>query len=254
MAVRYASKAFCLAVLVLALSAVEAPAAPSISSVSGIITQGSTITISGSGFGSKSPAAPVLWDTVDNQSAYSSLGDGDDIPVTSDYPWRTNSTYGDKVEYCTSRTMRGQETAHYHWYGKGYLGWPRAMDSHTSNDNHQFYAYYWWKPAWDPNDLDGTKFIRVWDDPDGTDTRISWTSHDMYSFSDEYGMNRQYAKWSGDGGQWNNMEIWVDSDAHVMKAWVNCDLEFARAGLEWTPGTGSTTPQCTMTWPISTST
>ena len=201
-------------------------AAPSVSGVSGTVLHGNSIAITGTGFGTKSPAAPVLWDTIDNQSAYSSLDDGDDIPVTSGYPWSENSTYGDKVEYCDSRTARGQETAHYHWMGKGYLGWPRAMDTHTSNDNHQFYAYYWWKPSWDPNDPDGTKFMRVWDNSDGTDTRISWTSHDLYAYSELYGMNREYGEWSGDGGEWNSMEMWVDADAQVIKAWVNCDLEF----------------------------
>ena len=40
----------------------EAPAAPIISSASGTLSHGSTLTITGSGFGAKVPAAPVKWD------------------------------------------------------------------------------------------------------------------------------------------------------------------------------------------------
>ncbi len=39
-----------------------AEAAPAINSVSGTVAQGTTVNITGSGFGTKSPAAPLLWD------------------------------------------------------------------------------------------------------------------------------------------------------------------------------------------------
>jgi hypothetical protein len=212
---------------VLASGGASSLGAPAVTSVSGDFEHGSAVTISGSGFGSKSPAGPVLWDTVDNQAAYSGLSDGDDIPSSAGYPWSVNSTYGDKVEYCTSRTMRGQETAHYHWLGKGYLGWPRAMDTHTANDNHQFYVYYWWKPEWDPNDDDGGKFMRVWDNPSGTDTRISWTSHSTYwvNYFTDGTVHTDYGDWSGNGGEWNSMELWADADTGILQTWVNCAAE-----------------------------
>lgn len=43
-------------------------AVPSITNVAGKVSHGSSITISGSGFGTKSPAAPILWDTFDDGS------------------------------------------------------------------------------------------------------------------------------------------------------------------------------------------
>ena len=54
-------------------------AEPMISSVSGAGNHGNSITIIGSGFGTKSPAAPLLWDdcedkTVNSTSAVSSEG------------------------------------------------------------------------------------------------------------------------------------------------------------------------------------
>ena len=46
------------------------------------ISNGQSITISGGNFGGKTiPAAPYFWDTVDNQSAYTGLVDGADVPV-----------------------------------------------------------------------------------------------------------------------------------------------------------------------------
>lgn len=41
-------------------------AAPSITSVNGNVLHGQSINISGSGFGTKSPAAPILWETFDD--------------------------------------------------------------------------------------------------------------------------------------------------------------------------------------------
>jgi len=206
-------------VLVMAVASASS-AAPSISSVSGTVSHGGSITISGSAFGSKSTAAPAFWDTIDNQSAYSGLSDGDDIPTSSGYPWGENSTYGDKVEYCTSRTMRGQETAHYHWYGKGYLGWPRAVDSVKGN---QFYVNYWWRPTQAPDDPDGAKFLRIWDDSGGNGTRISFCHGSIYWTTPTSGLTTSYGHWGGSVNQWNNMEVWVDADSHVIKVWVNGD-------------------------------
>lgn len=49
-------------------------AAPSISSVSGTVSAGQTVTVNGSGFGSKSPAKPFLWAPFSGSLAPSSLG------------------------------------------------------------------------------------------------------------------------------------------------------------------------------------
>ena len=56
------------------LSTAAAGAAVTITSITGSIVAGGTVTISGSGFGSKSPAAPMIWAPFDNNSNPSSLG------------------------------------------------------------------------------------------------------------------------------------------------------------------------------------
>ena len=50
--------------------------APVIESISGTLGNGQSITVYGSGFGSKDQARPQLWDTVDNQVTYQALTDG----------------------------------------------------------------------------------------------------------------------------------------------------------------------------------
>ena len=47
----------------------EAQSQPSINSVTGTLNHGQSVIISGSSFGTKTHAAPSLWDTVDNISA-----------------------------------------------------------------------------------------------------------------------------------------------------------------------------------------
>lgn len=54
--------------LALGLTDVVALAAPSINSISGTISNSQSIIISGDAFGSKSPAAPLIWDTFENGS------------------------------------------------------------------------------------------------------------------------------------------------------------------------------------------
>lgn len=70
-------------------------AAPTITNVSGALTHGNTITVSGSGFGAKSPAAPVLWAPFDTSLAPSSLGRA------------TSWQYNECVEYTASGRSGG---------------------------------------------------------------------------------------------------------------------------------------------------
>ena len=44
-------------------------AAPTVSGVSGTLSSGQTVTVRGSGFGSKSQPAPVLWDNFEGGSS-----------------------------------------------------------------------------------------------------------------------------------------------------------------------------------------
>ncbi|MFH1144736.1 MAG: FlgD immunoglobulin-like domain containing protein [Candidatus Eisenbacteria bacterium] len=77
------------------LLAVAAPATPVIHSISGDPARGGPLEIQGLGFGSKGTARPLLYDTIDNISAYEShdLDHGEEVPVVADgdcpdCPWQ----------------------------------------------------------------------------------------------------------------------------------------------------------------------
>lgn len=57
------------AISLLLVCGASAHAAPAIDTVNGGVAQGGTLTLRGSGFGVKSPAAPILWDNFDNGTA-----------------------------------------------------------------------------------------------------------------------------------------------------------------------------------------
>lgn len=191
--------------------------------IAGVSSKGSTLTISGSGFGTKNPAAPVLWDTVDNQPSYAGLADGDEIPVGAPHPWGSNgSPWAEKLRHSTSRPHRGSRTAHYHGppgaHGDAFIGAAQALKGGTQRT---LYVNWWYRPAIAPDTEGGSnKFIRIWDDPSGTKTRISWTQmHMTYG-----GVN--WASWTSKGnvGDWNNHEILVDSDRGEISVWLNTSM------------------------------
>lgn len=66
-------------------------AAPSVSGVSGTLTHGQTLTISGSSFGTKSTAAPLIFDTFESGSFNGSWANTTGLSINSDNN-RTNST------------------------------------------------------------------------------------------------------------------------------------------------------------------
>lgn len=134
-------------------------AQPAISGVSGTLTHGQSITISGSGFGTKTQAAPVAWDnwedgtlTIPTVGAWTStLGlEG----VSSSFPRHARSTYS---AYKQNWTQIGNDA-----YGAVRGG----------SDSPKWYAQYWfrfgsdwiWSPTYTPGSsfLGNVKWIRLW--------------------------------------------------------------------------------------------
>jgi hypothetical protein len=167
--------------LVLALFLIaNAWAAPSVSGVSGTVTHGASITISGSSFGTKSPAAPAVWD---NMALYSGYTNGQCIPAGSSYTpcpaanpygWYNNNDGSSKSPWYRT-TARGVWPSHYSNYwgtagvaGSGYAGQeidlgdiPAAGINNTSTK--VFYGTWWVYPYGNPNDspTDGNKWSRM---------------------------------------------------------------------------------------------
>ena len=94
-------QAFWFLFALVSLTAAPLAAAPVITSHSGYLMQGETVTISGSNFGSKSPPAPLVWAPFDSGINPSSLGENtswdgiDNMGWSSDYGGTAKGTAGE---------------------------------------------------------------------------------------------------------------------------------------------------------------
>ena len=117
---------FLIALIIIAPSAF---AAPLINSVSGSLSNGSSVVILGSGFGTKSPAAPAKWDNFNSGTNGNQLNStvwpvqtsqgGSTFPKYSNSVLRTNDTMSAKIaiqnpQYNCSFGWDG--TPNRHWY------------------------------------------------------------------------------------------------------------------------------------------
>ena len=149
--------------------------------------EGTTVVLTDTGqsFGTKSQAAPILFDTVDKvwmngslTTPYSALSDGTSIPVGSPYPWNNRRN----ITYSTSTTQYGNRTAHY--YGvlaPSETGWNNADVSlrdpmrgygHPNPVDEETFKYYVrWSSRWSfqPTSQSGShKYNRIADTLDNT--------------------------------------------------------------------------------------
>ncbi len=112
-------------------------AAPVINSTSGQFDQGSAVTITGSGFGTKSQAAPLIWDNFDSDGA----DNGDRLDAHSnwthymptDYP-KYNNTMAHSGSFC----IYSQPTEHNYW-----REFSSAWQRFTPSD--EVYFTYWFR-------------------------------------------------------------------------------------------------------------
>ncbi|MBU2955607.1 hypothetical protein [Marinobacter sp. F3R08] len=151
--------------ILLAFSAFWLPAyaEPEISSsalVENIQSGTKNILVYGSGFGTKSQAAPVLVDRVEvayengQLSALHSAVDAAQVVLRSsdsnESLWEKSSL---NIDVDTSRASRhSASSSHYYFEGENnFLGWPNAYGgTNTSVDNRQLYLSWWYKPKFDP--------------------------------------------------------------------------------------------------------
>jgi hypothetical protein len=156
-------------ILALVLIASLAFGQPSITTVNGTISNGESISIGGSGFGYKGNAAPLLWDRVTNQSAYSSLAAGDEVPVgCAECPW--DDTYMDTSIYYQGGSPRTAGGGHYRAVSVG------GLHMGSMGEVGALYISWWVRSSSRYRDGGSNKLIRLWDNPSGTAGRVSWTT------------------------------------------------------------------------------
>ena len=188
-------------------------AAPSISGISGTLSEGQTVTVSGSSFGTKSPVAPVLWDTVDNQAAYAALSSGAAIPVGSGYPWKDNSLGYNLVKYNIGSGFQGSRSYTANGNGEATLG-DLLLGSYTQN----FYLSWKFKPmnSFTAGDH-STKFHRITDSAADETRVLVWDQMHHFFFWNSSYCAGDWATWSGNVGAWNNMETVISPSNYELR-------------------------------------
>ena len=136
-----------------------ANSAPSVSTVTGTVSHGESITVSGSGFDTKSTAAPLVWDNASGSDPYT-LWDGywpdETANATYRLDYRTPETVGRGVAVPHSHVTQYLCGAHYASDGsnKGYnvAGW-QTLSGWSWPVTYYMSWYYRVDPNWDfPDD------------------------------------------------------------------------------------------------------
>ncbi len=196
-----------------------------ITGVTGDVTNGENIVITGSNFGSKTTVAPAKLDWTDD-AGYSSLSHGDVIPGGASLPW--DGQYPtDSVRYCSDSSTRVSGRAMYETSKKGFLEDSSTFASYSSQ---RAYISWWFKANHRLYSIDGNavfnKFVRYtgssWED------QIEVEPHRIYGSVTDCAA----AGWDWWGGSysepvpdvWLNIEVIFDAGADIAngtgEAWV----------------------------------
>lgn len=194
-------------------------AAPTISGTSGTWDHDAVITISGSSFGTKPAAAPVLWDTVEDN--YSGLSDGDSIPnAAGGGVWYSNSNGGNHVKYETTageqRSAASAATYKVTSQIEGYL----SDVSWTATDS--VYVSWWWKQGSDVSGGDhSSKYLRVSDSSDETNktSSVAQTLSHLYSNPDYCAI--EWVTIAPTPNDWVFFEVWYDNSGRNFSVRLN---------------------------------
>lgn len=195
---------------------------PSITLAEGNPNIGSTITIIGNGFDTNRNI-PLIFDEIVNLDVYSNINVGSTVP-TSTGLWTANST-GEWDSPITFNEIDGYSntpTRTYRGVGRSHVGWPKPV---TDAAVRSLYVSWMVNPS-ENFDKDGgpNKVIRIWDDPSGNNTRISWNAVALGYANDGNWAPLSWSNWGGSSNQWNRLEIYADADKSIIKAWTNGKL------------------------------
>ncbi len=200
---------------------------PAISSVSGDISNGQTVTISGSGFGSKTQAGPLIssYDDANTADNFYSMGVGS-APGGS---WRS---YGSvSIQTSDKRSSNYQNEKYVRTdFNDGNYHFLRAYTSGSS-----FYVSFWWRTTQSISQPSGgnAKFVLLW--PQGTGGSAShiqeafWGSPVNVIRSAQDNGGSPYDDWtnmipSSPFTTWHHMEIMADASSW----WSTQDYEHTR--------------------------
>lgn len=208
-------------------------AAPSVTGVTGAVSHSGSIDISGSGFGTKSPAAPWLYDQVDNISAYSGVSDGSCAPVGAGYPWTKNQGDGHSgmcgYEISRTRTMRHSRVTAMYYTHPGSVNYPPQLgnDGATVSGNN-IYISWWQRLASTLNSGVSTKSLRLTDGRNfNSGVNTAWTNlnHEVFNSGTMSVLDLKYGEWNPTANTWHRSEYW--STPTNIVGWIDSTQRFS---------------------------
>jgi hypothetical protein len=205
------------------------PMIPVINSVSGSIIEGSNVTVSGSGFGAKNPAAPIKWDDFNSGTVGATLGAptvgtawdlsivAGTCPRYSDSVLRTDDRMSARIN------MQAPEYAcSFGYNGEGQREWYVSYWRHDlqpeSSANYKHMRIYGNDPVHD--ELPQCSYVEL---PD---------SSAVWGCVDENGQTDGLQKWTGQGpkNRWMREEFFVDAGTRgtadgSAKRWLDAQMQ-----------------------------
>jgi hypothetical protein len=193
--------------------------------VAGDFVDGESYVITGSGFGTKTTAAPILWDNITN-SDYGTITDGATVPDGSGEVWEVN--YNDRVKFSTGTTRANSKPT----YTATSSGATLENETRSKTKTGKVYVSWWFRPSTSiPGGEHSSKFLRMSDSRSLTNMTFSWTQqqsiiYDAVNANVSDGGYDDYAavSWHGSGmtgAAWNFCEVWFDTANHNYVIKVN---------------------------------
>ena len=143
-------------------------AAPSVTGVSGTVAQDEAVVINGSAFGTKSTAAPLVWDNFESGTNNAQIEGASPVVGTA---WEVYTSGSTKPVYDTSVSMRTNSSvcARNDFYlGPDYDVCLAKTVSMPSAGSEVFASFYWRYHKRSTNYADNNKPFIIWHEPDGT--------------------------------------------------------------------------------------
>lgn len=223
-------------------------AAPQISSVSGSLQHRATLTISGTGFGTKSPAAPLLWDDGEHGQPVSARW-GQWAPSASgasyNMDYRTQAP-GRSMPQAHSRSTRFASGGGYGLNGGvangSNTGWNVILFKNFGKPSERWFSS--WYAGYDPDYYDavqtkssrGGNKLYLWQDNAGFYAGAGTGS--SYAYTNSYW---EGSSWTDPAGRWRPENNWQFGYGHNgIGTGGNGDNDFSNGqhgGSSWPPGT-----------------
>lgn len=228
----------------------SAYAAPNITSAVPVTTfsHSTVVNVSGSGFGSKTQAAPLLWNPIDGESTYSGYANGQALPSAIG-PWP--GTAG--TAYYKTSNPRGKWVAKYSNTPRSSVSYdgqipPFNADAYAGNNNGnngaaavgnigwapctKVYVSWWTWMSFNSFIKDfipacaetgstaacpgsgSDKFFRLTENGPWVNATFIWAPNLSSLYSSDYNLNK-YNDWTDSWGAWKRNEALIDNRSYV---------------------------------------